>query len=188
MSRVRSSARASATRGASAFAFRYGSVTTPLGRFVAVTGPRGVVAIDLLPASVTAIRRRLERALGAPVALERDDRNPVLRQIAEYARGERRSFRVRLDWSLAGAAPRGFRRRVLDALRTVPFGRTLSYGELARRAGKPGAARAVGTAMAKNPIPLVIPCHRVLAAGGRIGGFSAGLALKRALLSLEGVS
>ena len=102
----------------------------------------------------------------------------MLRQIAEYAAGKRRRFQTRLDWSLA----RGFQQRVLAELAKVRFGHTLSYGELARRAGKPGAARAVGGAMAKNPIPLVVPCHRVLAAGGKLGGFGGGLALKRALL------
>lgn len=167
--------------------FRYGSVRTPLGRIVAVVGPCGLVAVDLVPTPLAALRSRLERALREPVVLERDDREPVLEQLAEYARGERRSFRVRLDWSLAGAARRGFRRRVLEELSKVRFGKTLSYGELARLAGNAGAARAVGTAMAKNPIPLVVPCHRVLASGGRLGGFSCGLALKRALLAHEGV-
>jgi len=163
---------------------RYGVVSTPLGRFRAVTSSRGLLSVELKPDSLAALARRLERALGTPVVLkryERDDRAPVLRQIAEYAAGKRRRFQTRLDWSLA----HGFEQRVLAELAKVRFGHTLSYGELARRAGKPGAARAVGGAMAKNPIPLVVPCHRVLAAGGKIGGFGGGLPLKRALLSLE---
>jgi methylated-DNA-[protein]-cysteine S-methyltransferase len=161
--------------------YRYGVVETPLGRFRAVFGPRGLVCVELRPDSLAALSRRLEKALGTPVVLERDERASVLRQIAEYAAGKRRRFDTRLDWSLA----RGFQRRVLAELVKVRFGHTLSYGELALRAGKPGAARAVGGAMAKNPIPLVVPCHRVLAAGGKIGGFGGGLTLKRALLALE---
>lgn len=150
--------------------------------------PRGLVSVELRPDSLGALERRLERALGTRVALERDDRAAVLRQIAEYVAGKRRHFETRLDWSLAGGGserPTRFPRRVLGELAKVRFGHTLSYGELARRAGSPGAARAVGGVMAKNPIPLVVPCHRVLAAGGKIGGFTGGLGLKRALLDLE---
>jgi methylated-DNA-[protein]-cysteine S-methyltransferase len=162
--------------------YRYGVVRTKLGRFRAVVSSRGLLSVELHPGSLAALARRLERALGASIELERDDGVPVLRQIAEYAAGKRRRFETALDWSLAGAP---FRRRVLGELAKVRFGHTLSYGELARRAGSPGAARAVGGVMAKNPLPLVVPCHRVLATGGKIGGFTGGLALKRALLALE---
>jgi methylated-DNA-[protein]-cysteine S-methyltransferase len=91
---------------------------------------------------------------------------------------------VRLD--LAGVPP--FHRRVYRCARAIPAGTTLSYGELARRLRSPGAARAVGQALARNPFPVIVPCHRVLAAGGRIGGFSApgGAATKRRLLAAEG--
>lgn len=164
---------------------RYGVVETPLGRFRAVVSPRGLLSVELRPDSLGALAKRLERALGAPVALERDDRQPVLRQIVEYAAGKRRRFQTPLDWSLVSGHSLGFQRRVLGELAKVRFGHTLSYGELASRVGKPGAARAVGGVMAKNPIPLVVPCHRVLAAGNKIGGFGGGLPLKRALLSLE---
>ena len=81
---------------------------------------------------------------------------------------------------------RGFRGEVLAALETVPYGETVSYGELAGMAGRPLASRAVGTAMATNPLPLVVPCHRVIAAGGRLGGYGPGPALKVQLLELEG--
>jgi methylated-DNA-[protein]-cysteine S-methyltransferase len=167
--------------------YRFGVVRTMLGRFRAVVGPRGLLSVELRPGSLAALARRLERSLGVTIALERDDRLPVLRQIAEYAAGKRHRFETPLDWSLAEAetGARGFRRRVLGELAKVRFGQTLSYGELARRAGSPGAARAVGGVMAENPIPLVVPCHRVLAAGGKIGGFTGGHGLKRALLALE---
>jgi methylated-DNA-[protein]-cysteine S-methyltransferase len=79
-----------------------------------------------------------------------------------------------------------FQRKVLLAERRVPYGRTITYGALAAKVGRPRAARAVGQALAHNPVPLVVPCHRVIAAGGGLGGFGGGLALKRRLLALEG--
>ena len=104
-------------------------------------------------------------------------------QLAEYFAGTRRNFDLPLD--LGGLPP--FTRRVLEILAMLPCGATLSYGELAARAGNPRGARAVGRAMAVNPLPIVIPCHRVLAAGGRPGGYSGGggLATKGRLLALE---
>jgi methylated-DNA-[protein]-cysteine S-methyltransferase len=93
--------------------------------------------------------------------------------------------RFTLPWALpTDATP--FARAVWQATAAIPYGETRTYGELARAAGSPGAARAVGGAMAKNPLPLVIPCHRVVGAGGRIGGFSPGVSLKRCLLAHEG--
>jgi O-6-methylguanine DNA methyltransferase len=98
--------------------------------------------------------------------------------------GSRSPARVPFDWP--EATP--FRWRVWEALRRIPPGKTVSYGELARRIGAPGAARAIGSACGANPVPVLIPCHRVLAANGRLGGFSGGLQWKRRLLEIEGVS
>ena len=81
---------------------------------------------------------------------------------------------------------RGYRREVLEALRRVPFGRTVTYGELAGRTGRPGASRAVGSAMATNPIPIVVPCHRVVRTGGALGGYGGGVDAKAWLLRHEG--
>jgi methylated-DNA-[protein]-cysteine S-methyltransferase len=112
----------------------------------------------------------------------------VVRQLDEWFAGRRHRFDLPLDLSEID----GFRRVVLDALvREVPWGEVVSYGELAALAGRPRAARAVGSAMRNNPIPFVIPCHRVIAAGNKIGGYGGGrdaIALKRELLAREGVS
>jgi methylated-DNA-[protein]-cysteine S-methyltransferase len=104
-------------------------------------------------------------------------------QLAHYFAGRLRTFRLPID--LSGLPP--FTRTVLEVLQAVPFGTTTTYGELAARAGVPGAARAVGRAMAANPLPIIIPCHRVIAAGGQLGGYSGGdgLSTKRWLIDFE---
>jgi methylated-DNA-[protein]-cysteine S-methyltransferase len=110
----------------------------------------------------------------------------VIAELLRYLAGEPIEFSsVAVDFGDRGAAER----KIYAALRAVHWGETVTYGELAQRAGLPGAAQAVGVAMAKNPVPVIIPCHRVLAARGRIGGFSApgGTATKERLLALEGV-
>jgi methylated-DNA-[protein]-cysteine S-methyltransferase len=105
------------------------------------------------------------------------------RQLEEYFTGRRRTFDLAVDLGLS----RGFRRLVLERLHAdVGYGETLSYLELATRAGNPKASRAVGSAMATNPIPIVVPCHRVLRTGGHLGGYGGGLDVKRWLLALEG--
>ncbi len=112
----------------------------------------------------------------------------IARQLDDWFAGKRHEFDLALDLSEVG----GFRREVLETLvREVPWGEVVSYGELAALAGRPRAARAVGSAMRNNPIPFVIPCHRVVAAGHKIGGYGGGrnaVALKRELLAREGVS
>lgn len=111
--------------------------------------------------------------------------SPVLKQaereLSEYFAGERRDFTVPL-----APAGTGFQKRVWDALRSVPYGKTASYGEIAARLGKPGAAVAVGQANSRNPIPIIIPCHRIIGADGKLVGYTGGLHIKTALLRLEG--
>jgi methylated-DNA-[protein]-cysteine S-methyltransferase len=119
-----------------------------------------------------------------PVAGTRDDDDPVLvaavTQVREYFAGERTSFDLPL-------APDGtdFQRRVWEQLRLIPYGTTVSYGELARRLGAPSASRAVGAANGRNPIAIVVPCHRVIGADGSLTGFGGGMDAKRVLLDLE---
>ena len=117
-------------------------------------------------------------APGSPLLAE------AIRQVTAYFSGRRRDFELPLDWSLTS----GFNRQVLRELAAgVPYGAVVGYGDLAGRVGQPGAAQAVGTAMGSNPLPVVVPCHRVVESDGGIGGFGGGLETKRKLLALEGV-
>jgi methylated-DNA-[protein]-cysteine S-methyltransferase len=111
-------------------------------------------------------------------------RDELIDRLREFAQGVPTDFS---DLVVETPGATSFQRRVIDACRTISWGETLSYGELAHRAGRPGAARAVGSVMAANRVPLVVPCHRVVAAGGGLGGYSApqGLAMKRRLLAAE---
>ncbi|MEU3896956.1 methylated-DNA--[protein]-cysteine S-methyltransferase [Streptomyces sp. NPDC045251] len=117
-------------------------------------------------------------APGSPLLTE------AIRQVEAYFGGRRRDFDLPLDWSLIS----GFNREVLRELASgVPYGSVVGYGDLAGRVGQPGAAQAVGTAMGANPLPVVVPCHRVVGSDGGIGGFGGGVDTKRQLLALEGV-
>ena len=106
----------------------------------------------------------------------------VIRQLRSYFAGERTTFELPLD-------PHGttFKRKTWDALLDIPYGETITYGELARRVGQPTASRAVGAANGKNPLPIVIPCHRVIGAGGLLTGYGGGLEIKQKLLAIERV-
>lgn len=129
--------------------------------------------------------KRLEGQLGAELVESATGRlaEPI-RALEAYFRGGLREFGLRLDWSLTA----GFNRQVLRELACgVPYGTVVGYGELAGRVGQPGAAQAVGAAMGANPLPVVVPCHRVVESDGGIGGFGGGLETKRRLLALEGV-
>jgi len=153
-------------------------VGTPIGPLVVGVSDRGLIRVSFGD-DLEAVRARVPLpATDEPMRL-----GPARRQLADYFAGTRREFDLPLDWGLVG----GFTRDVLATLhRTVGYGQVVTYQELADRVGQPGAARAVGAAMGANPIPVVVPCHRVLSAEG-LGGFGGGLETKRRLLELEGV-
>lgn len=165
--------------------FGYTLFDTPLGRCGIAWGGRGIVLVQLPEARESAARARLLRRLpGAREAPPPPDVERAQSGILALLRGEPKDLSdVALD--MTGVPP--FDRRVYEGARGIPAGATLSYGELAARLGEPGAAPGVGRALARNPFALVVPCHRVLAARGRIGGFSAsgGIATKRRLLAIE---
>ncbi len=161
----------------------YTSMRTPVGRlFVAATEAGLVrVAFDQTEASfVTDLRRQLKR----DVIQSADRMAGVVAQLEAYFAGKRRAIDVPID--LSQVAP--FQRSVLMAARGIPSGQVVSYGEIARRIGRPQASRAVGQALGRNPVPIVIPCHRVVPSGGGLGGYVGGLDVKRKLLKMEGAA
>jgi methylated-DNA-[protein]-cysteine S-methyltransferase len=166
---------------------RYALLDTVLGTIGIAWSAAGLTFLQLPEADRAATERRLRRLAGCARAAEPPA--PVRSAIGEieaYCRGSEVTFAsVMLD--LARVPP--FAGSVYAAARGIPWGRTATYGEIARRIGEPFAARAVGRALGQNPLPIIIPCHRVLASGGKIGGFSAyrGESTKRRLLALEGV-
>jgi len=160
----------------------YGHVDSPLGRlFVAVT-EAGVVRVGFEREDPEEVVEELARRISPRVVRSARRTDAVRRELDEYFAGRRQQFEVPVDLRLAS----GFRRRVLERLRAeVPYGRTVSYLGLATLVENPKASRAVGTAMATNPVPIVVPCHRVLRSGGHLGGYGGGLPAKRLLLALE---
>ena len=153
---------------------------TPVGRVVVAATSDGLCWVGI---GEQARARSLRTAFPEDRVEKRpSELAPVRFQIQEYFAGTRTTFTLKLDLR---AVRSRFNQSVLEACRNIPFGHTLTYGELAGRVGSPGAARAVGTAMSTNPVPIVVPCHRVLATAG-LGGFSGGLDNKRVLLAHEG--
>jgi methylated-DNA-[protein]-cysteine S-methyltransferase len=167
---------------------RFALFETAIGRCALAWTERGIASVQLPEADDEATRARvLARHPDAVEAAPEGDAKRAVDAMRAHLRGELDALEsVPLDY----AAVPLFHRRVYEALRRVGPGRTIGYGELAARVGSPAAARAVGQAVGKNPFPIVVPCQRVLAAGGRAGGFSAygGVATKRRLLAIEGVS
>jgi methylated-DNA-[protein]-cysteine S-methyltransferase len=161
----------------------YARVDSPVGQLVAVATPRGLarIAYELENGGLDSILDDVALKL-SPAIVEAPARlDPVRRELEEYFEGRRQAFDLALDWSLTT----GFRRRVLQQCARIPFGATSTYKEMAIAAGSPRAFRAAGGALGSNPIPIVVPCHRVLATGGGLGGYTGGLDRKRKLLSLE---
>jgi methylated-DNA-[protein]-cysteine S-methyltransferase len=159
------------------------TIECPLGLLLVVAGEDALCAVTFVgPADIDAARVALSASLeGIVVADEHPLLHQARRQIAAYFSGKRRAFTLAIE--LHGTP---FQCRVWDALRHIPYGHTVSYGEVAKRIGRPTASRAVAQACGANPLPLLVPCHRVIASDGGLGGFSSGLAKKRRLLSLEG--
>jgi methylated-DNA-[protein]-cysteine S-methyltransferase len=163
----------------------YALVETPVGTLVAATTPRGLVTLsyaDLFGGAdgvLDWVAAKLSpRMLEAPARL--DD---VRRELDEYFEGRRRDFDLPIDWALVST----FGRRILKATAAIPFGKVSTYGAVAAKAGNPKASRAAGRALNTNPIPIVVPCHRVVGAGGRLVGYAGGLDRKVTLLEIEGV-
>src|SRR4051794_38416358 len=155
---------------------RYDIVDSPVGELFVAATDRGLARISYFP---DGMEDALARTFGARVL--RSPLDDVRRELDEYFAGDRRDFDLPLDLRVAP-----FHAAVLAELARVPYGETDTYGSLAAKAGRPRAARAVGTVMNRNPIPIVLPCHRIVGASGALTGYAGGLDIKRHLLQLEG--
>ncbi len=155
---------------------RYDVAESPVGELFLASTDRGLCRISY---RVEGQEEELARTYGVRVL--RMPLDSVRRELDEYFEGHRREFDLSLDLRVAP-----FHEAVLHELARVPYGRTETYGTLAAKVGRPRAARAVGTVMNRNPLPIVLPCHRIVGANGSLTGYAGGLHVKRALLELEG--
>lgn len=156
---------------------------SPLGDLWAATTADGLIALDLWE-DEDRFRGLVQKLKSGRLLYAPEHLDDVLGQVAGYLEGSRQNFDITIDWTVMSP----FQREVLQKVNEIPFGKTSTYGDIATNLGKPGAMRAVGRANATNPIPIVIPCHRVLGADGRLHGYSApgGLETKAWLLRREG--
>lgn len=160
----------------------YANVDSPFGRLLVAATPQGLVRVNLPAHDAGEALEQLARDV-SPRVLEAPARlDDARRQLDLYFEGRLTAFDLPLDWRLSS----DFRRRALRAVAGIPYGETRTYTEIAAGAGNERAVRAAGTACGANPIPIVVPCHRVLRSGGALGGYGGGLPMKEGLLRLEG--
>jgi methylated-DNA-[protein]-cysteine S-methyltransferase len=157
------------------------TMDSPIGTLLLMATPKGLVRIAFESENRDEVLGEVAEQL-SPRILEAPRRlDPVRRELEKYFEGKLHDFDVPLDWSLTGE----FARRVLRRTARIPYGSVASYGDVAVGVGTPRGARAVGNALGSNPIPVIVPCHRVVRTGGAIGGYGGGLTRKRFLLALE---
>ncbi|HEV7615045.1 MAG TPA: methylated-DNA--[protein]-cysteine S-methyltransferase [Solirubrobacterales bacterium] len=161
----------------------YTSADSPFGTLLLATTPRGLVRVGLPNQDDEALLAELAARVSPRVLEAAAPLDDARRELDLYFEGKLTEFDLPLDWRLS----KDFRRRVLRAIARIPYGQTRSYTEMARSAGNERAVRAAGSACGSNPLPLVVPCHRVLRSGGALGGYGGGLPMKEGLLRLEGV-
>jgi methylated-DNA-[protein]-cysteine S-methyltransferase len=162
----------------------HGSYDSPLGPLTVFVTARGLVRLSYPGEGLDRQLDELAAVISPRVLAAPERTDEVRRQLDAYFGGTRHDFDVPIDWRLV----RGFAGDVLRATARIPFGAVSSYREIATKAGSPNAYRAAGNALGSNPIPIVVPCHRVLHAGGGLGGYTGGLDRKRFLLRLEGIA
>ena len=161
----------------------YGTYDSPLGPLTVFVTPRGLVRLSYPGESIDDQLDELATLISPRVMAAPDQTDDVRRQLEAYFGGTRRDFELPIDWRLL----RGFRADVLRATSRIPFGSVVTYRDVAVAAGSANAYRAAGNALGSNPIPIVVPCHRVVHSGGGLGGYTGGLERKQFLLRLEGV-
>lgn len=160
----------------------YATADSPVGPMLLATTPRGLVRVAFATERPDDVLAELSRDVSPRVLESPAELDEARRELEEYFDQRRKRFDLPLDWRLSG----GFRRDALKQLVRVPYGATVTYAELASRAGRPRAQRAAGSACGSNPIPIVVPCHRVVRTGGAIGNYGGGPEIKEFLLGLEG--
>jgi methylated-DNA-[protein]-cysteine S-methyltransferase len=160
----------------------YASLDSPFGKLTTAVTERGLVRLAFPEEDLDAVLERLAARISPRIVEAPAPPDSIRRELDEYFAGHRRRFELALDWTLVGP----FARRVLRAAGEIPYGGVLSYTQVAAEAGSPRGSRAAGNALGSNPIPIVVPCHRVLRNGGALGGYAGGLDRKRWLLELEG--
>jgi methylated-DNA-[protein]-cysteine S-methyltransferase len=160
----------------------YAPVDSPFGSLLLAATRRGLVRLAFPEEDTDFVLERLASKLSPRIVEAPGTLESMRRELDEYFSGRRHKFELPLDWTLVGP----FGRRVLRATAAIPYGGVLSYREVATDAGSPRGSRAAGNALGSNPIPIVIPCHRVLRSGGALGGYGGGPERKRWLLELEG--
>jgi methylated-DNA-[protein]-cysteine S-methyltransferase len=160
----------------------YGVLDSPLGRLIVAVTPRGLVRIAYEGEAEDVVLEQLAAGVSPRVLRAPERTDLARRELEAYFAGKRQAFDLPIDWSLV----RGFTRGVLEATAAVPFGHVATYGEMAASAGSPRAARAAGNALHVNPVPIVVPCHRIVPASGGIGKYGGGEDRKKFLLELEG--
>jgi methylated-DNA-[protein]-cysteine S-methyltransferase len=160
----------------------YVPVDSPFGPLLVAATKRGLVKLAFPEEDIDDVLARLASRVSPRIVAADGELDDARRELDEYFERRRRRFELSIDWSLVGP----FGRRVLHATAEIPYGGVLSYAEVAAEAGSPRGSRAAGNALGANPIPIVVPCHRVLRSGGALGGYGGGLDRKRFLLELEG--
>jgi methylated-DNA-[protein]-cysteine S-methyltransferase len=160
----------------------YRTVDTPIGPLLVAATPVGLVRVAFEREREDAVLAELAVAVSPRILRSGRRTDAVARELDEYFAGRRRQFDLPVDLQLV----HGFRRTVIAHLPEIPYGTTETYAEVARAAGSPAAVRAVGTACGHNPLPIVVPCHRVIRSDGTIGQYGGGVEVKSALLALEG--
>jgi methylated-DNA-[protein]-cysteine S-methyltransferase len=161
----------------------YATLDSPVGRLLVAGTPRGLLRIAYLDGDLDAVLEDLAARVSPRLLASARPLDEPRRELDQYFDGARREFELPLDWRLT----HGFARRVLQATARIAYGSVSSYKGVASDAGSPRAFRAAGNALGANPLPIVVPCHRVLHADGGLGGYTGGLSRKRLLLSVEGV-
>jgi methylated-DNA-[protein]-cysteine S-methyltransferase len=160
----------------------YATVDSPFGPLLVAASARGLLRLAYPDEPVDALMVELAEEVSPRILEAPGQLDPLRRQLDEYFAGSRRRFEFPIDWRLV----HGFGRDVLRVTAHIPYGKVSTYGEVAVRTGRPKASRAVGNALGANPMPIVIPCHRVVRTGGGLGGYTGGIHRKERLLQLEG--